>query len=69
MGKGTEIRVTRALRDGAAYRIAEALVDQGRPYRGDIEDFKKYREQHRRLLLKMVYKRKADKPDGKQKAL
>lgn len=48
----SERRIVRAMRDAAAYRIAEAVAD-GKPptsYSEELRDFNRYRAQHIRML-------------------
>ena len=50
----SERRLARALRDGAAYRIAEAVADGEKPDRDDLREFRNYRDRHQKLVLEEV---------------
>lgn len=47
-------RLARALRDGAAYRIAEAVADGTQPDPSDLQAFRRYRQRHIELTAEMV---------------
>jgi hypothetical protein len=46
----TERRIVRALRDAAAFKIAAAYVDHGKPFADDVSDFERHRFRHNQLL-------------------
>lgn len=46
----TELRMARALRDAAAYRIAEVVALGEKPLPAEVEDFKRLRDNYRRMI-------------------